>query len=185
MFSFFRFLDQLGEIVAVAAVGVIGVVKSSGKVELWNRYVKVNIQSTSHFIFQIQNVFCFRKGYEQWQTSFVECQFWHVAAARVTGRTRANAIHTRQQAMATFTDRSFDAGTFGEYVQAATTARAGTSDAVRDAEREYRHRAFRNRQRWYSHLVNRIASKNIDLLISKTKKSISLCKNLNRTGSTK
>ncbi len=50
MFSFFRFLDQLGEIVAVAAVGVVGVVKSSGKVELWNRYVKVNIQST-RFIF--------------------------------------------------------------------------------------------------------------------------------------
>ncbi len=32
-------------------------------------------------------------------------------AARVTGRTRANAIHARQQAMASVTDRSFDAGT--------------------------------------------------------------------------
>jgi len=30
-----------GEVVALAAVGVIGVVKASGKVELWNRYIKV------------------------------------------------------------------------------------------------------------------------------------------------
>ena len=106
----------------------------------------------------MQNVFVFIKVTGNGKRHSSNVSFGTSPAARATGRTRANAIHTRQQAMATFTDRSFDAGTFGEYVQAATTARVGTSDAVRDAEREFGHRAFRNGQRWYSYLVNRIAS---------------------------
>jgi hypothetical protein len=84
--------------------------------------------------------------------------FGTTQAARGTGRTRATAIDERQEAMAPHTDRTFDPAKFGAYSRAATTVRSGTSEAVRDAEREHHHRSFRNRQRWYAHLVDSVAS---------------------------
>ena len=148
-----------GEVVALAAVGVIGVVKASGKVELWNRYIKV--RSFDALFFNSTFFLCVvvvRKVTSNSKRHMANVSFGTTQAARGTGRTRATAIDERQEAMAPHSDRTFDAATFGSYSNAATTVRSDTSDAVRDAEREHHHRSFRNRQRWYAHLVDAVAS---------------------------
>lgn len=74
------------------------------------------------------------------------------------GRELASEYERRRDALAEHSDRTFSAAKFGEYARAATDVRASTTEDVRDAEREFHHTAFRNKQRWYARLINAIAS---------------------------
>ena len=85
----------------------------------------------------------------------------HVSNVRMpdgAGRRLAADIDRRTAAMNGTNNRTLDAATFGEFVRAATAVRSATTDDVRADERTFRHRAFRNRQRWTAHLVTSVAS---------------------------